>query len=106
MDAVTKELLIALFLVNVITVYADVAQDNCHATTVSRRSAARMRTFFSLRVTFRTLHPMHMHWLKMFERFCVSLQNHSIRAPRNSWVFLSSLLSLLSCLRLRRRRHR
>ena len=34
---------------------------------------ARMRTLFSLRVTFRTCHPMHMHWLKMFERFCVSL---------------------------------
>ena len=34
---------------------------------------ARMRTFSSLRVTFRTTHPVHMHWLKMFERFCVSL---------------------------------
>ena len=35
---------------------------------------ARMRTFFSLRVTLRTIHPMHLHWLKMFERFsvCVS----------------------------------
>ena len=37
-----KELLgqlIAQFLVNVITVHFDVAQDNCHATTVSRRNA-------------------------------------------------------------------
>ena len=37
MDAVMKELmhqLIGQFLVNVITVYADVAQDVCHATTV------------------------------------------------------------------------
>ena len=37
-----KELLgqlIAQFLVNVITVHTDVAQDNCHATTVSRRNA-------------------------------------------------------------------
>ena len=41
MDAV-KELLgqlIAQFLVNVIAVHTDVAQDNCHATTVSRRNA-------------------------------------------------------------------
>ena len=37
-----KELLgqlIAQFLVNVITVHTDVAQDNCHATTVSRRNS-------------------------------------------------------------------
>ena len=37
-----KELLgplIAQFLAIVITVHADVAQDNCHATTVSRRNA-------------------------------------------------------------------
>ena len=32
-------LLISQFLVNVITVHTDVAQDNCHATTVSRRNA-------------------------------------------------------------------
>ena len=30
----------------------------------------RMRTFCSLRVAFRTIHPMRMHWLEMFERFC------------------------------------
>ena len=35
-----------------------------------------MRTFFSLRVPLRTIHPMHLHWLKMFERFSV----------RHSWV--------------------
>ena len=63
-----------------------------------------MRTCFSLRVTSRTIHPVHMHWLKMLERFCVSLRNHPIRAPCHSWVFLSFLLSLLSCLRLRRLR--
>ena len=37
-----KELLgqlIAQFLVNVIAVHTDVAQDNCHAKTVSRRNA-------------------------------------------------------------------
>ena len=45
---------------------------------------ARMRTFFSLRATFRTFHPMDMHWLKMFERFCVSLLNHPIFAPCHS----------------------
>ena len=42
MHAVMKELLgqlIAQFLVNVITVHTDVAQDNCHATSVSRRNA-------------------------------------------------------------------
>ena len=42
MDAVMKELLgpfIPQFLVNVIIVHTDVAQDNCHATTVSRRNA-------------------------------------------------------------------
>ena len=40
--AVMKELLgqlIAQLLVNVITMHADGAQDNCHATTVSRRNA-------------------------------------------------------------------
>ena len=31
--------LIAQFLVDVITVHTDVAEDNCHATTVSRRNA-------------------------------------------------------------------
>ena len=31
--------LIAQFLLNVIAVHTDVAQDNCHATTVSRRNA-------------------------------------------------------------------
>ena len=67
---------------------------------------ARMRTFFSLHVTIRTIHPTQMHWLKMFERFCVSLQDHHIRAPCHSWVFLSSLFSLLSCFRLRRLWHR
>ena len=42
MDAVMKELfgqLIAQFLVDVIAVHADVAQDNCHVRTVSRRNA-------------------------------------------------------------------
>ena len=42
MDAVMKESLgrmIAQFLVGVITVHTDVAQDNCHATTVSRRNS-------------------------------------------------------------------
>ena len=42
MDAVMKEMfgqLIAQFVANVITVRTDVAQDNCHATTVSRRNA-------------------------------------------------------------------
>ena len=42
MDAVMKESLgqlIAQFLVNMIAVHSDVAQDNCHATTVSRRNA-------------------------------------------------------------------
>ena len=42
MDAVMKELLgqlIAQFLVDVITVHTDVAQENCHATTVSKRNA-------------------------------------------------------------------
>ena len=42
MDAVMKELLdqlITQFLVNVIAMHTDVAQDNCHATTVSRRNA-------------------------------------------------------------------
>ena len=57
---------------------------------------------FSLRVTLRTIHPMHLHWLEMFERFSVCLQNHPIRAPCRSWVFLSSLRSLLSLLRPRR----
>ena len=61
---------------------------------------ARTRTFFSLRLTF---HPMHIHWLKMFVRFCVSLWNNPIRAPCHFWVFPSSLLSLLSWLRLRYR---
>ena len=42
---------------------------------------ARTRTFFSLRLTF---HPMHIHWLKMFVRFCVSLWNNPIRAPCHS----------------------
>ena len=42
MDAVMQELfgqLIAQFLVDEIAVHTDVAQDNCHATTVSRRNA-------------------------------------------------------------------
>ena len=42
MDAVMKELLgqlIAQFLVNEIAVHTEIAQDNCHATTVSRRNA-------------------------------------------------------------------
>ena len=42
MDAVMKDLLgqlIAQFLVKEITVHTDVAQDNCHAATVSRRTA-------------------------------------------------------------------
>ena len=34
---------------------------------------ARMRTFLSLRVKLPTTHPMHQHWLKMFERFSVCL---------------------------------
>ena len=29
---------------------------------------ARMCTCFSLRATLRTIHPMHLHWLKVFER--------------------------------------
>ena len=48
MDAVMKELsdeLIARFLVNVIAVHTDVAQDNCHATTVSRRNPGRKLSF-------------------------------------------------------------
>ena len=58
-----------------------------------------MRIFSRCVSHFAHFYPMHMHWLEMFERFCVSLQNHPIRAPCHSWVFLSSLLSLLSCFR-------
>ena len=43
--------------------------------TENTSSYARMRTFFSLRVTFRASHPMHMQWLKIFGRFCVSLKS-------------------------------
>ena len=31
----------------------------------------RMRTFFSLRATLRTIHPMHLHWHEVFLRSCV-----------------------------------
>ena len=51
---------------------------------------------FLARTTLRTIHPMHLYWLNVFERFFMSLQNHPIRAPCEFWVFLSSLRSLLS----------
>ena len=75
-------------------------QQKCHSCTDNTSPYARMRTFLSLRVRRHKIHPMHLHWVKMFGRFCVSLQNHPIRAPCHSWVFLSSLRSLLSLLRL------
>ena len=48
----------------------------------------RMRTCFSCR----TFHPMHMHWLKMFERFCVSLSNHVTPGCSEFSAFLSCVL--------------
>ena len=48
---------------------ASLASESAQITPHRRHACA----FFSLRATFRTFHPMHMHWPKIFERLCVSL---------------------------------
>ena len=60
---------------------------------------------FSLRTTARTIHPMHTHCLKIFKAILCVSKNHSTGAPCHTWVFSSSLLHPLSCLRLQLRRH-
>ena len=82
MDVVTKELLgqlIAQSLVNVITVHTDVAQDNCHAITVSRRNAD---------VTARRPRPVGES-CRLQRRLRIgarSLMAHRV-TPRSSWTW-------------------
>ena len=81
---------------------------NCHVhdgwCTNNTSPYARMRTFFCLRASRRTPHPMHLHWLKVCERSFVCFSKSSHPRPCHFWVFLSSR-SLLSLLCLLRHRH-